>query len=277
MRRSYSKGLFLVLLAGLVLSGCAKQKAAEPAAIPTVMATANEYAFQIPDTLTAGVTTIRLTNSGKEFHHLILFRLPEGMTMGQFQQMKPDAPPPAGMVIAGGPNPAVPGGGTVEAMLNLQPGHYVAACMVPTREGIPHMLKGMMHEVTVIPGQSTAQLPEADVTITLADYKFETSKPLSAGRHVIRIDNAGPQMHELVFVKLDAGKTVEDVGKWAQKLEGPPPFTAMPGAAPMGPGASVTVTEELTAGDYVLICFVPDAKDGKPHVEHGMVQQIKVM
>jgi hypothetical protein len=25
-----------------------------------------------------------------------------------------------------------------------------------------------------------------------------------------------------------------------------------------------------------MICFVPDAKDGKPHVQHGMTTQFKV-
>jgi hypothetical protein len=36
------------------------------------------------------------------------------------------------------------------------------------------------------------------------------------------------------------------------------------------------VTVELARGDYVLLCFVPDAADGKPHVAHSMVRQIRV-
>jgi hypothetical protein len=33
---------------------------------------------------------------------------------------------------------------------------------------------------------------------------------------------------------------------------------------------------ELTAGDYGLICFLPDVKDGKPHLAHGMMKTIRV-
>jgi hypothetical protein len=33
---------------------------------------------------------------------------------------------------------------------------------------------------------------------------------------------------------------------------------------------------DLASGNYGLICFVPDAKDGKPHLAHGMMQDFKV-
>ncbi len=30
---------------------------------------------------------------------------------------------------------------------------------------------------------------------------------------------------------------------------------------------------ELTPREYGLICFLPDAQDGKPHVAHGTLKQ----
>ena len=33
---------------------------------------------------------------------------------------------------------------------------------------------------------------------------------------------------------------------------------------------------ELQAGEYALLCFIPDARDGAPHVAHGMIEQITV-
>jgi hypothetical protein len=36
------------------------------------------------------------------------------------------------------------------------------------------------------------------------------------------------------------------------------------------------VTLTLTAGEYGLLCFIPDAKDGKPHFVHGMIKQFVV-
>ena len=35
-------------------------------------------------------------------------------------------------------------------------------------------------------------------------------------------------------------------------------------------------TVDLEPGEYALICFIPDDKDGKPHVAHGMISQITV-
>jgi hypothetical protein len=32
---------------------------------------------------------------------------------------------------------------------------------------------------------------------------------------------------------------------------------------------------ELTAGEYVLVCFTT-APDGRSHIEHGMIQQVRI-
>jgi len=268
----------LLVTVGLWLSGCGKEKPAEPIAIPSVLVSATDYAFQMPDTLTAGVTAFRLMNHGQEFHHLVLIRLPEGQTIADFQKLNPAAPMPEGMVHKGGPNAAAPGG-AVEATVELQPGRYVAVCMIPSADGQVHMLKGMMHELAVIPAQHAAgaQAPTPDVTIKLSDYAFETSRPLTAGRQVIRVENAGSQWHELVFVKLDSGKTVGDFVQWGEKPQGPPPAVPVDGVSPLGPGEWNTVTVDLAPGDYGFVCFLPDTKDGKPHLMHGMMHQFKVM
>ena len=77
-------------------------------------------------------------------------------------------------------------------------------------------------------------------------------------------------------VKLAPGKTIEDVGKWAAEMKGPPPGKPIGGIPAFMKGKTAFFEVNLTAGDYGMICFVPDAKDGKPHVAHGMAQTIKV-
>jgi hypothetical protein len=67
---------------------------------------------------------------------------------------------------------------------------------------------------------ATAAEPEADVVMKLVDYDFELSKPLTAGRHTIRIENGGPQEHEVVIVKLDPGKEPMDFAAWGEKQVG---------------------------------------------------------
>ena len=105
---------------------------------PTVVeVTATDYAFAMPDTLPSGVTTFRLINQGAELHHLVLTRIPDGMTAADFARL-PEGPPPAGTVMVGGPNPATPGG-TVEATLDLAPGQYTVVCIIPSPDGKAHV------------------------------------------------------------------------------------------------------------------------------------------
>jgi hypothetical protein len=42
------------------------------------------------------------------------------------------------------------------------------------------------------------------------------------------------------------------------------------------PGAHATFSLALKPGTYLVLCFFPDAKDGKAHIVHGMAQQITI-
>ena len=89
--------------------------------------------------------------------------------------------------------------------------------------------------------------------------------------------NAGPQIHEIALVTLAPGKTMAQAPAWmATGMKGMPPFTDAGGIAGLSVGQTANFTVTFTPGDYVLLCFVPDAKDGKPHVAHGMVMSFKV-
>lgn len=249
----------------------AEQVAAAPAPPNTVHVEAADYKFTAPDTLPSGVTTFHLMNGGKEFHHLVLMKVPAAA----LQKMDPNAPPPADLVVVGGPN-AAPPGGTSEATVDLSPGEYTMVCLVPGPDGQPHMLKGMTHTLIVTQRTGTAVMPTPDMTVKLTDYAFGIADTLAAGHHVIRIENDGPQMHELVLVKLEPGKSAQDFLAWAEKLTGPPPGSPLNGASPMTTGGVNTVAVDLTPGNYALVCFVTDSKDQKPHFMHGMVKQITV-
>jgi hypothetical protein len=97
-----------------------------------------------------------------------------------------------------------------------------------------------------------------------------------AGKRTIRVHNVGTQPHEIELVQLAPGASLGDFMKWMEKMEGPPPGKALGGVAGIDPGMSQYFSQNFTPGEYALICFLPDAKDGKPHFAHGMVQQISV-
>jgi hypothetical protein len=99
--------------------------------------------------------------------------------------------------------------------------------------------------------------------MTLSDYSFTLTKPLAAGKQMIAVVQNGPQPDEVEIFRFAPGKTMDDLGKW---MEGPPPAAAIGGVSAGVPGIRSYFTVDLTPGDYALLCFVPDARDGKPHI-----------
>jgi plastocyanin len=183
---------------------------------------------------------------------------------------------PSWAVMMGGPNAAEPGA-TIAATIPVDSGNYVFFCVIPSADGAPHVAKGMMRPLTVIPATApAAPEPTADITMTLVDYGFQLTTPITAGLHTIRFENAAAQPHEVVLVKLEPGKTMQDWVAAAEKMNGPLPGTLINGIAGMDPGKHAYVTQDFTPGEYGIVCFVPDAKDGKPHVVHGMIQQLTI-
>ena len=263
-----------------VKSDSSTTSAAEAPAANVVTINATEFSFDAPAEIPAGLTTFRLVTDGKELHHATLVKLEDGKTVDDFKQaMQKQGPPPAWMVMAGGPNPPRPGG-TAEETQFLEPGNYVIVCLVPSPDGTPHVAKGMMRPITVTPtnasNASASAQPTPDITIKLVDYAFESSEPLTAGKHLIRIENDATQDHELVLVRLAPGKKVEELAQWVEHMEGPPPGEPLGGVATIHPGGYGFITADLTPGTYGFLCFVPDAKDGKPHVMHGMMKEFTV-
>ena len=271
------------LAAAGALLGCksdrpsAGAEAAKPATA-TVTVTATDFAFEGPAELPAGTVTVKMVNQGKDLHHTQLMKIEDGKTMADVAEaLKKPGPPPSWVRFVGGPNAVLPGA-TAEATSVLEPGHYAYICFVFGADGVIHAAKGMVRPFEV-KGETpaSAELPTADATIKLVDYDFETSPALTAGRRTILVENGGPQPHELALLKLAPGKTTADFATWAETgMKGPPPAEPIGGVVLLDKGARGTFEVDLTPGDYGLICFVPDAKDGKPHLVHGMMKTIKV-
>jgi hypothetical protein len=112
--------------------------------------------------------------------------------------------------------------------------------------------------------------------MSLRDYSFVLSSVPSAGRHVFQVRNDGDQTHEVELVQLAPGKSVHDVLAWVEKPAGPPPGMPLGGVSPLSRGGVASFEVELAPGRYGMICFLPDVKDGRPHHEHGMMQEFEV-
>src|SRR5438094_5278834 len=217
-----------VLALAALFAACKSDRAPAPAASAPaapaststpapVTVTATDFKLDIPAKMPAGAVTIRLVNNGKELHQAQIIRLDEGKTMGDFQQaVKHEGPPPGWVRFVGGPNGVAPGQ-EATSTATLIPGQYLVVCFIPGTDGVPHIMKGMIQpfEVTGGTGATAGALLVAEDTVRLADYSFDTSRPLTPGRHTILVENTAAQPHELVLLRLAPGKTVDDFGKWA--------------------------------------------------------------
>jgi hypothetical protein len=241
-----------------------------------VRVTGEDFSFNAPDEIPAGLTEFRFLNKGPALHHMAIVKLEDGKTFDDLRALLANpGPAPAWIREIGGPNAPAPGLES-NATLILEPGNYALICFVDIG-GPPHFMKGMVKPLRVIPAtDAAASKPDADITATLFDYNFKLSAPITAGTRTIRVDNAAKQHHEVELIQLNPGKTLGDLMSWLQKTEGPPPGKPIGGIAGLEAGASQYFTADFAPGDYALICFLPDAKDGKPHFMHGMMQQITV-
>ena len=247
----------------------------------TVHIIAKDYSFDSPASIPAGLTTLHLMDQGKEAHQAQLIKLGEGKTyqdfMTAFKSMKPNTPPPSWVIFDGGPNAAAPGG-TAESTQILEPGNYALLCFIPSSDGVPHAMKGMARGLVVTPSTAApAAEPTPTSTLTMSDYKFDLTQPLKSGQNVVRVENTADQPHEVVIFKIPPGKTMKDFQAWLPVSDKqPPPAMPMGGVVGLSKGLHAYFTTNLDAGDYVLVCFLQDAKDGKPHFVHGMVQPFKI-
>lgn len=254
--------------------------ATPPTVTPDVLnVQASDYTFAGPDTVPGGRVTVRLHNSGTEVHHAQLVRLDGGRTFAEFATILAGGahgPWPSWARQLGGPN-AVDPGAVAEVALTLDPGRYAWVCLIPSHDGVPHFAKGMVRAFTVGPGDPPATGPRADVVMVLDDYRFELSAALRPGRQTIEVTNAATQPHEVVLVALAEGRRMADLLSWLENGEqGPPPGRFIGGVVGLDHGERNWLTLDLEPGSYALICFLPDADDGRMHLEHGMAREIAI-
>ncbi|HEV2643495.1 MAG TPA: hypothetical protein VGT98_12345 [Candidatus Elarobacter sp.] len=283
--RSFLSAATLLLVAGIsstsVRTALARDGAsAKPASLTkanSVTFHAKDFAFTGPSTIPAGWTRFNLVNDGQNLHHMVVAKIGGGKTFVDLMHaLQQPGPPPRWMELVGGPNAADPGGHESNATVDLAPGTYALLCFVDVPGGVAHIAKGMARELTVTPATASGSAPVADEVVTLSDYAFAFSKPLTAGKHVFEVRNTGPQPHELELLRLAPGKTADDMLAWIGKPNGPPPGSSVGGLAPVNPGVNGYFDATLTPGNYLFICFLPDARDGKAHYAHGMSKTITV-
>lgn len=260
----------------------AKESANEPAnAMPEIKIDAADYSYTAPEAISGGWVRVILTNSGAEPHHVQFLWLNDGVTVQQFEEaLKQGEGPALAMTRQVGGVGAVHPGGSAQAVINLPVGEYVILCFIPSpSDHVAHLAKGMIKSLKVEAARNnSASEPTASLSVNLKDFMFEMPESLPAGETVVKVVNDGPEPHEFNILRLEDGKTVEDVMKFLSgEAGGPPPFAPIGGMNGLDMGQIGYAELNLTPGTYVAICNIPSPKaEGHPHFTLGMIKEFVV-
>jgi hypothetical protein len=171
--------------------------------------------------------------------------------------------------------------------VKLDPGAYAVLCLIPANsDGKPHAAHGMIKAITVAKTADSDEVaPTVASTITQGDFKFIMPAGFN-GKGVVAVSNQGSQIHEMVILKLNPGKTLADakafllVPPGGKAPAGPPPFSSVPGiggVTGLSPTQSAWLNMDLAPGNYVLFCFFPDPTKGNiPHALEGMTAEFSI-
>src|SRR5258707_5779072 len=123
----------LAVASGATLS--CNRKPAPPPTPPTanvVTIMAKDFSFEAPDTIPAGLTTVKLTNAGAEVHQVVFVRIDSGKTLADLQGMmkNPDMAVPGWMHFPIGVNGIVPTD-SANATPVFPPRHYALVGFLP--------------------------------------------------------------------------------------------------------------------------------------------------
>lgn len=155
MKHIISMLVFLFIFAGLIHQQCHAQDHSDH----SINIIAEDYAFEAPNEISQGWTTIEFTNEGNEDHFLFIAKPPEGKTFVDYasgvlnpfnevwyalrddgisheeayEKLGANLPEWFWTVEFIGGTGIIPAGGTTQITLNLKPGMHILECYMKTR------------------------------------------------------------------------------------------------------------------------------------------------
>jgi uncharacterized cupredoxin-like copper-binding protein len=242
-----------------------------------------------PETIEAGYHKVMLENNAGAPSTLYVFQVKEGSTSEDVQAAWDNVN--ASFMGGGDPNAAInellevanvlsgplsEPNTSSEIGLEFTPGNYLLISEARGDEGPQQSTLNL----TVSEATAATAAPEADINVVMADFAFAIPGEIKSGEQLWKVTNEGQQIHHMVIMKPNEGKTVEDILSFDPASGGEEPATEVGIIEVMTNGESAYKTMNLEPGEYIAICFMPDhaeGGDGAPHFVHGMVQNFTVV
>lgn len=260
----------LLMVFSLLLGACTTPATPAASTAPEVTVEVGASSVSLPPTVPSGIVAFKFNTAEGAGGTPEIARLNEGVTLEQLNQALAQPDPMAALALITLLGSAQ-GSADNKVVYDLKTGAH-AAVLFPDN-GAPVVSAFTAGEA------SQAAAPQAAVTAQLADFSFTLPDSIKTGPQLWHIQNNGKQWHEMAIVKLNEGVTVDTLMEMMQSEQtaGPPPFEQIAMWAPNGAGEQAWVTFDLPAGEYTVLCFLPDVTgDGTPHAAHGMVRTLTV-
>jgi hypothetical protein len=266
----------LLVASALFLSACQPIQPVSPAVNTTPVV--SEFTIELrdegvsaPAEVPSGVVTFVVEDARSEITDLepVFLRLRPGKTREDLEAAHVSEDPFVFFETA-----EFLGGSFGKMSLDLQAGEHFIMFAGPTDE-LPAPAPFMVTDAA-----GALPQPTAAVQVELVDFNFVLPDTVPAGPQLWQITNRGEQWHHMIIMQLHEGATLEQFLAWgAEEMPaGPPPADFINSWSPIDPGLTGWAEFDLAAGEYMVICFLPDfsGQPPMPHFAHGMVRTLTV-
>jgi hypothetical protein len=277
--RAVATSVALVGAASLTAVAVAAPAQTATSTAPVAVTISNTRVVSMPATIQPGVNTFRVTTANKRGSSFQLVQaapgysaadaardIEKGLDGGNVKAIKRFE---ANVTLLGGMLVTKDKAGTLA--VELDAGDYWA---LDTNTNAP----GKFFPFTVAGVDTGNVMPTAGATIKAVQDTTWANKPASIpSKGLLTFKNAASQNHFIAMGKLKKGKTYADFKTWFAAAQNGPPgpspvnFGLGISSGAVSPGYSATFRYNVPKGDYVMLCFWPDAEmGGMPHAFMGM-------
>jgi hypothetical protein len=240
--------------------------------------------FKAPKSTKGGLVDLTFKNGGKAPHGVQFVRYTGNHTAADvLKQIGGNSNKIPSWIKGNGGTPAVPGGKTGSATLNLPAGNYVVVDSASLGGGAGPPANTQMK----VSAGDTGDLPSTPATVSANKtgkdkYAWDISG-LKAGSNKVTFNSKGNDALHLIGAIPVTGK-VPPLAKirsdFAKLGNGPPPpyFAKRPPqiSAVLDGGESQTLTLDLKPGKYIFFCPLSDRDGGKSHDQEGLLKTVSV-
>ncbi len=241
-----------------VVTASAPTTTAADTALPVSLA---EFNINAADTITPGIKTIHITNTGTVPHELLVFRTDLPPSAYPIDPATGDLNEDGSGITKVSDGDNLDPHSTQTRSIDLsQPGTYSYVCNLPG-----HFRSGMVHTFTVAPTLPTG-------VITLTDFKVGTgSTHFTPATYQFSIANGGPSQHELLVFRTNLAPADFPKNSDGSINENGPGLNKISDGDNIDPGGLQARTIDLTQpGTYVFVCNLPG------HYASGMYTTVTV-